>query len=103
MEFLRSFLRHHLAGKPVVASPNVDCFLRLSSSIIIFSHVHSNASCILMCSARRECEGGGGGGGHVYLFMITLLNYFNIYGFYVNREPQVHQFFYNCEVLPPFK
>ena len=27
MEFLRSFLRLHLAGKPVVASPNVDCFL----------------------------------------------------------------------------
>ena len=46
---------------------------------------------------------GGGGGGHVYLFMITLLNYFNIYEFYVNREPQVHQFFYNCEVSPSFK
>ena len=29
MEFLRSFLRSHLAGKPVVASPNVGCFLRL--------------------------------------------------------------------------
>ena len=29
MEFLRSFLRLHLAGKPVVASPNVGCFLRL--------------------------------------------------------------------------
>ena len=29
MEFLRSFLRRHLAGKPVVASPNVGCFLRL--------------------------------------------------------------------------
>ena len=28
MEFLRSFLRRHLAGKPVVASPNVGCFLR---------------------------------------------------------------------------
>ena len=27
MEFL--FLRSHLAGKPVVASPNVGCFLRL--------------------------------------------------------------------------
>ena len=30
MDFLRSFLRRHLAGKPVVASPNVGCFLRLS-------------------------------------------------------------------------
>ena len=29
MEFLRSFLRRHLAGKPVVATPNVGCFLRL--------------------------------------------------------------------------
>ena len=26
MEFLHSFLRRHLAGKPVVASPNVGCF-----------------------------------------------------------------------------
>ena len=31
MEFLRSFLRRHLAGKPVVASPNVGCFLRLAN------------------------------------------------------------------------
>ena len=29
MEFLRSFLRCHLAGKPVVASTNVGCFLGL--------------------------------------------------------------------------
>ena len=33
MEFLRSFLRRHLMGKPVVASPNVGSFLRLISSI----------------------------------------------------------------------
>ena len=32
MEFLRSFLRRHLAGKPVVTSPNVGCFLRLPFS-----------------------------------------------------------------------
>ena len=31
MEFLRSFLRRHLAGKPVVASRNIGCFRRLSS------------------------------------------------------------------------
>ena len=30
MEFLHSFLRRHLAGKPVVASQNVGCFLRLA-------------------------------------------------------------------------
>ena len=29
MEFLCSFLRHHLAGKPAVASPIVGCFVRL--------------------------------------------------------------------------
>ena len=29
MEFLRSFLRRYLAVKPVVASPNVGCFLGL--------------------------------------------------------------------------
>ena len=29
-EFLCSFLRRHLAGKQVVASPNVGCFLRLN-------------------------------------------------------------------------
>ena len=29
MEFLRSFLWRHLAGKPEVASRNVGCFLRL--------------------------------------------------------------------------
>ena len=32
MEFLRSFLRRHLAGKPVVASRNVGCFLTLKQS-----------------------------------------------------------------------
>ena len=34
MEFLQSFLRNHLAGKPVVASPNVGCFLRLSAGLV---------------------------------------------------------------------
>ena len=29
IEFLRSFLRRHFAGKPVAALPNVGCFLRL--------------------------------------------------------------------------
>ena len=30
--FCTRFVRRHLAGKPVVASPNVGCFLRLTSS-----------------------------------------------------------------------
>ena len=29
MEFVRSFLRRHFAGKPAVTSRNVGCFLRL--------------------------------------------------------------------------
>ena len=35
MEFLCSFLRRHLAGKPVVASPNVRCILRLNEQVCI--------------------------------------------------------------------
>ena len=38
MEFLRSFVRRHLAGKPVVASPNVGCFLRLHLCNELCSH-----------------------------------------------------------------
>ena len=34
MEFQRLFVRRHLAGKPVVASPNVGCFLRLGGSLL---------------------------------------------------------------------
>ena len=34
MEFLRSFLRLHFAGKPLVASRNVGCFLRLLRKIV---------------------------------------------------------------------
>ena len=34
MEFLRSFLRRHLAGKPMIASLNVGCFLRLTKMLI---------------------------------------------------------------------
>ena len=37
MEFLHPFLRRHLAGKPVVTSLNVGCFLRLRCNI--FSHL----------------------------------------------------------------
>ena len=40
MEFLRSFLRHHLAGKPVVASPNVSCFLKLTFTFLLSMYNH---------------------------------------------------------------
>ena len=43
MEFLGSFLRCHLVGKTVVASPNVSCFLRLENNWPIAAwHVPSN-------------------------------------------------------------
>ena len=34
MEFEGSFLKRHLAGKPVVVSPNVGCFLRLQQQLV---------------------------------------------------------------------
>ena len=40
MEFLRSFLRCHLAGKPVVVSPNVGRFLKLSAVALEGKNVH---------------------------------------------------------------
>ena len=40
MEFLRSFLRRHLAEKPVIASPNVGCFLRLYPAIQMLVPLH---------------------------------------------------------------
>ena len=36
MEFLRSFLRRHLEGKPVMASENVSCFLRIAQWVFLF-------------------------------------------------------------------
>ena len=48
-QFLRSFLRRHLAGKPVVASPNVDFFLRLLEGRSISRYV----DCRTLCSVLR--------------------------------------------------
>ena len=39
MEFLRSFLRRHLAGKPVVASPNAYLFIYLFIYLIAFTMI----------------------------------------------------------------
>ena len=48
MDFLCSFLRRHLAGKwPVVASPNVGCFLRLGKSPYFFNGLKSAAALIV--------------------------------------------------------
>ena len=38
MEFLRSFLRRHFAGKPVAASRNIGCFLRLVYIFLLPTH-----------------------------------------------------------------
>ena len=44
IEFLGSFLGRHLAGKPVVASPNVGCFLRLSLEFRLIKLINKNTA-----------------------------------------------------------
>ena len=65
MEFLHLFLRHHLAGKPGVASPNVNCFLRLPLSLYNNldsesspDHLQSSTSPLLLshCSCSAGCS-----------------------------------------------
>ena len=46
--FLHSFLRHHLAGKPVVGSPNVSCFLRLPSDKHFTNFAQLSSPCCLL-------------------------------------------------------
>ena len=45
MEFLREFLRRRLAGKPVVASPNVGCFRTLSFKGMVKRRQQKRATC----------------------------------------------------------
>ena len=53
MEFLCSFLRHHLAGKPVVALPNVSCFLRLiNCEKLILHFFHTTILFLIICTMR---------------------------------------------------
>ena len=40
MEFLRSFVGYHLAGKPVVVSPNVSCFSGYTESNLRSGYFH---------------------------------------------------------------
>ena len=59
MEFLRSFLRRRLAGKLVVASPNVGCFLRLvnltrKKVTFLGPHVHFPSVYYLLTSLGRR-------------------------------------------------
>ena len=46
MKFLCSFLRHHLMGKRVVASPNVSCFLRLESKPVECTSASDWSCCV---------------------------------------------------------
>ena len=50
MEFLRSFLRRHLARKPVIASPSVGCFLRLF-------YIHHFVSCVQPPPSLKKIAG----------------------------------------------
>ena len=51
MEFLRSILIHHLAGKPLVVSQNVGCFLRLLPNLSVQKKNEKN---ILPCESTAE-------------------------------------------------
>ena len=55
MEFLRSFLRRHFAGKPVVRLRNVACFLKIDFMITL------NEKPLLIESLFALGVGGGGG------------------------------------------
>ena len=61
MEFLRLFLRCHLAGKPLIASTNVGCFLKLgtlnslqSTTTLIWSSILVRFSLRVSPHAIRE-------------------------------------------------
>ena len=53
MEFLRSFLRRDLAGKPVVASPNVGCFLRLPQTQKLELHTKQIVPLLVKVQLKR--------------------------------------------------
>ena len=61
MEFLHSFLRCHFTGKPVLASLNVGCFLRLGIMRIAFFEPLDLT--ILWVGGGRVGWGGGSRGG----------------------------------------
>ena len=67
MEFVRSFLRRHVEGKPVVASPNVGCFFRLASSDLCDYVIQIRASTSLV----RVCES------HAHPVFIFIFIYFS--------------------------
>jgi len=50
MEFLRLFLRRHWAGKPLIASPNVGCFLKLGTLNSLQSTVYNNSYLVVYFS-----------------------------------------------------
>ena len=61
MGFLCSFLRRHLAGKPVVALPNVSCFLKLDNKSIDNGKLLSIGLVAgTLLGVICACRGGGG-------------------------------------------
>ena len=54
MEFLRSFLRRHLAGKPVVESPNVSCFLRLRFLVLGLSFFQISSCFLCLVPSNQQ-------------------------------------------------
>ena len=44
MEFLRSFLRRHFAGKPVVTLRNVVCFLKIPTGNVNLFNINKEES-----------------------------------------------------------
>ena len=65
MEFLRSSLRRHFAGKPVVTSRNFGCFLMLGVAVtrccIVPKGDELNYKLGLMQIRKEERARGGGG------------------------------------------
>ena len=55
MEFLYSFLRRHFAVKPLMASRNVSCFLRLRLQY------NDKQVCVALACSRLSDRGGKGG------------------------------------------
>ena len=52
MEFLQSFHRCHFAGKPVAASQDVSCFLRLA---VLWSVVlHTTYLCVIIVKFKTN-------------------------------------------------
>ena len=90
MEFLYSFLRRHFAGKPVVASRNVGCFLRLFFQLlkihikpVPYQKVHQSDSKEKQAQKDEEVSSNG-----EWIWQIRVLFTFFSYGVYEGSKFQ---------------